>query len=371
MLLRRAKDEDSLRLAALEREDSPGAACGAEEAPQGSLFAAARSARLTVRGGRTDVLPGRGRASGGMAVSRSARSAGLRRQALALYAAGYLLLFGLYAYFLLTGTTTITPASFVERSFPKRAGASIADLEQAALGAMRGSRTPAEVRVAQSLNFYDGNGEPAHAESGERLTLRAAASLARTIITDWEKPEPLRSFTEPIAVYRETYLAGVNWPVCLSLYNAFGFFLMLALFLWRPLMQYLGTQGKKTAVALRNSRDALEAAEEYGRKRRELPEEAANRAAALRAAEEKRLEQERAAALEAARRRAEEISGGVRTALADAERELAARLGAEAARSACDRALDILRERIGRSEHDRAVDELVADIGGMRFPGGA
>ena len=419
IVMRKAKDEDARRIAERDAADALGGGGDAAAAPEasgpaassvtrlierGTIVRTKASSRTTVGGGRKDLtqsgrqvvvsqaggISGRLAStrltvdktasirvaggdtiihykSGDMVIRRGARRAELRKQAIVFYAAGYILLFGLYAYFLFTGTTAIEPREFVDKAFSRRESTDILDLERAAYEVMRGNRTPAEMHMAQALSFYDENKDPVHVEAGNRLTLLTAAKLARAIIEDGEKPESLRSFAKPFKIYKETYLAGINWPICLSLYNSFGFFLLLALFLWRPLMHYLGTQGKKTAVALRNSRDALDEASAYREKYRGLSVEVMNRAEDLRARTEKRLRRDREEALEDARRRAEEISGGVEAALANEEKELAGRITSQAARQACDKALDLLRERMGQKEHDRAIEELIADIAGMRL----
>jgi F0F1-type ATP synthase membrane subunit b/b' len=256
----------------------------------------------------------------------------------------------------------------VDRAFSRRESSSILDLERAAFEAMRGNRTPAEIRLAQKLSFYDERKNAIHVEQGDRLTLVAAAKLGHAIIEDQKLPPDRRAFRDPIRVYKETHLAGVDWPHLMTIYNATGFFLFLALFLWRPMTHYLGTQGKKTAVALRNARDAREAAAEYRERYRGLAGEIEEKTAELTADTASRLEKEREEALAQARRQAEEIAGNVRGALRNEERRLAGDIGAETVRAACDQAGDILRARLGQAEHDLAIEELIADIASSMRP---
>ncbi|MDR1745164.1 MAG: hypothetical protein LBS30_05365, partial [Planctomycetota bacterium] len=163
------------------------------------------------------------------------------------------------------------------------------------------------------------------------------------------------------------YFAGVNWPYLLSVYNALGFFLLLVLFLWRPAMHYLGTQGKKTAVAIRNSRDARQEAADYRDKYRALAGDIDRKGAELREQIRELTEADREAMILAANRQAEEIAGGVEAVLRNEESELSGRIGSEAAVAACDRARIILESRLGEAEHDIAIEELIADIAGMEL----
>lgn len=338
---------------------------------EGSVSARLTSTRLTgeqaasvrVAGGDTIIRY----KSGDMVIRRGARRARLRWQALWTYAAGYLMIFGLYGYFLLTGTFTVTPREFVDKAFSLRQNTDIIELERAAMKVMRGNRTPAEIRMAETVSFYDENKEQVHVAAGDRLTLLTAAKLGRAIIEDEKKPEASRSFAKPFRVYKETYLAGVNWPWWLTFYNALGFFLLLLLFLWRPLMHYLGTQAKKTAVALRNARDAQQEAADYREKYRELAAEIDRKSEDQRTFVADRSEKERKLALDRANHQAREISGGVEGALADEAMQLSCRMGAETAKAACDRAKELLAARLGPDDHNVAIEELIADIAGMKF----
>ncbi len=304
--------------------------------------------------------------SGDMVVKRGARRARLRRQLIWAYALGYLLLFGLYLFFLITGTTLVEPMDFVQRSFARRHSSDVIDLERAALEAMRGNRTPAEIRLAETISFYDENHDTIQVAAGDRLTLLTAAKLGRAILEDQTRPVENRTFAKPFKVYRESYLSNLNWPYWLTVYNAIGFFLLLLLFLWRPLQNYLGTQGKKTAVALRNSQEAQDEAEEYRNKYRNMAAELEQRSESLRNDIDSSIEEERAAALDNARKSAERIAGGIETALDTEARARTERLGEHAAREACRLARELLEKRLGQAEHDAAIDELIADIGAVR-----
>lgn len=402
MVLRKAKEDDARRVAERDGEEPSGdhnavsrrlkargalnedpAVSGRRNAittasgrrvvvhHEGGVSARLTSTRLTgeqaasvrVAGGDTIIRY----KSGDMVIRRGARRARLRRQVIWTYAAGYLALFGLYVYFLLTSTASVTPHEFIEKAFSRRESTDIIALERAAMEVMRGNRTPAEIRMAEALSFQDENKEIVHVAAGDRLTLLNAAKLGRAIIEDEKKPEALRTFAKPFRIYKETFLAGLNWPWWLTFYNALGFFLLLILFLWRPLMHYLGTQGKKTAVALGNARNAQQEAADYREKYRRLAVEVADRGDELRAFVADRSEKERGEALKQANYQVQEISGGVEGALADEATQLSCRMGAEVARAACDRARDLLAERLGPREHDVAIEELIADIAGMKF----
>ncbi|MCC8167703.1 MAG: hypothetical protein LIQ31_16575 [Planctomycetes bacterium] len=401
MVMKKAKDDDARRLA--ERE----------EGGEASGRATAVSARLTARGavtrrlerqesGRTisgrrvvveheGTVSGRQRTSltgrqatsvkvaggdtiiryksGDMIIRRGAKRQSIRRQAIWTYALGYILLFGCYMYVLLAGTTTVTPEAFLDRAFSLRHSDGIVDLERAALVAMRGNRTPAELRLAQRLSFYDENNDTVVVEKGARLTLLNAAKLAHAIIQDQSRPPDRRAFQEPFRVYEESYLANINWPYWMTFYNALGFFLLLGLFLWRPLMHYLGTQGKKTAVALRNSRDAQAEALEYRNKYRSLAGEINEQKDRVKKDIARMTESEMEAALDDARRQADQISGSVATALDNAAERFSDDIRGDAAQRACDQARRILEKRLGPAEHDAAIDELIADLAGMNLQG--
>lgn len=406
LVMRKAKDDDAERIA---RQDEEGAPSGnrtrvlstrmpSSRAPGTPESAEARiSRRDRTVSGRTVVIHRDGRDSGSLTVSttlsgrqassvrvtggdtiiryqsgdmvikRGTRRASLRRQLIWAYALGYVALFSLYSYFLFTGTQTITPDEYIRNAFSRRHSSDVVDLERAALEAMRGNRTPAEVRPAENISFYDENRDLIRVESGNRLTLAVAAKLGKVIIDDQKKDVSKRTFQAPFRIYKETYLAHVDWPYWLTFYNALGFFLLLLLFLWRPLMNYLGTQGKKTAVALRNARQAQDQAAEYREKYRSLAGEIGEKEEQRRADIEARTVTERDEALEDARNQAEEIVGGIESALDSSARETGAKLGAHAAIRACEEARRILKKRLGQEEHDAAIDELIADISGMRF----
>lgn len=398
MVMRRARDDDARKVA--ERDDdgvvihdagssarltARGARTQRTATPESRREQTVSSRRVTVEhegsvsgrystrlSGATSVRVAGGDTiirykSGDVVIKRGARRASIRKQAIWLYALGYLVLFGSYLFFLFTGKAAITAEEFIEKSFYMRHSADVIDLERAALEAMRGNRTPAEIRMAQTLRFYDEEKDTIHVEKGDRLTLLTAAKLGHAILEDQKRPPEKREFKEPFQIYRETYLAGVNWPYWMTVYNALGFFLLLGLFLWRPIMHYLGTQGKKTAVALRNSRDAQQEAAEYRDKYRALAGEIDDKGEELRGQVRERTDADRDEMLLAASRTAEDIAGGVATALQNEERELSGRIGADAALEACDQARRILQERLGQAEHDVAIEELIADIAGMKL----
>ncbi len=397
MVMRKAKDDDARRLAdddeADRRDETP-----REEQPSPRSTRVKRTTGQTNRtvSGRTVVVRREGdvsrrlsvsttlegdratsvRVTGGdtiiryqsgdMVIKRGTRRARLRRQLIWAYALGYLLLFGTYGYFLLTGTTTVTPEAFVNRAFSMRHSSDIIDLERAAFEAMRGNRTPAEVRMAEPLSFYDEKGDLVHVEAGSRLTLVTAAKLGKAILDDMKKDPGKRSFNQPLRLYNETYLANVRWPHWLSVYNSIGFFLLIILFLWRPILNFLGTQAKKTAAAVRNAREAQDEAQEYREKYRHLADDIARMDGEMRAEAEAEAETGKAEEVERAKRQAAELEGGVQAALEAEARTQAGRIGARAAGAACDRARAILTEKLGQAEHDAAIEELIADIAAMK-----
>ncbi len=324
-----------------------------------------RAASIRVTGGDTIIRY----ESGDMVIRRGARRAQLRRQLIWAYALGYLLLFGTYGYFLLTGTSAVTPEAFIDRAFAMRHSSTVPDLERAAFEAMRGNRTPAEVRVAEPLSFYDENGDLVHVEAGSRLTLVTAATLGKAILDDMKKDPSKRNFNKPIRLYNETYLANMNWPHWLSMYNSLGFFLLLVLFLWRPILNYLGTQAKKTEAAVRNARDAQDEAQEYREKYRRLADDIARQDGEMRTEAEAGMEADKAEALKHAKIQAEELEGSIRAALETEARTQVGQIGARAAAAACDRARAVLTEKLGQADHDAAIDELIADILAMKPAG--
>lgn len=394
VVMRRAKDEDARRVA--ERDDGDvvhedsrnpsarltarGAGTRRLERPKSERSISGRqvtvehagsvSRRYTTRlsGERADAIPVAGGdtiikyKSGDMVIVRGSRRARVRRQIISVYALGYLILFGLFVYHMLTGTMTVTPQAFLDKAFKMRQGSDIMDLERAAYEAMRGNRTPAEIRMAQQLNFYDEEKDNIHVASGDRLTLLTAAKLGHAIIEDQKKSPNERTFQEPFKVYKETHLSGINWPHLLTLYNAIGFFLLVLLFLYRPIMHYLGTQGKKTAVALRNARDSQQEAADYRDRYRELAGAIEQRRDELQSGVAERSQKEREQALADARGQAAEISGGIKGALRMEKTKQYAAIGTEAANEACERAREILEKDLGQAEHDAAIDELIADI---------
>lgn len=300
--------------------------------------------------------------SGDMVIQRGSRRAQIRRQIIWVYALGYLFLFGLYFYFLLTGTTTVAPNEFVDRAFVKRRGEGIYELERAAYEVMRGNRTPAEIRLAESLSFYDENQDLIHIASGDRLTLLTAAKLGKAIIDDQKLAPSRRTLAKPLKIYKETYLANMHWPFWLSLYNAIGFFLIMILFLWRPIRDYLGTEGKKTAVALRNAREAQDATLELKDRYRSMIADFDARGGRLRWEVDQATEGESASELARAKKQASSIAVGIQGALESEARKTQGRLVADTAREACEQARTLLENRLGQKEHDLAIDELIADI---------
>lgn len=304
--------------------------------------------------------------SGELVVKRSNRRAQLRWRIIWGYAICYLAVFVLYLYYIMTGTAAVSPAEYLSRSFAKRQGEGVLELERAAMEVMRGNRTPAEVRMAQELVFHDENNDTIRVEVGDRLTLLTAAKLGQAIIRDEKREESKREFNKPFRVYRETYLTNMKWPFWLSLMNAFGFFLLLALFLWRPGRNYLGTQGKKTAVALREARLALEHSEEIRDGYRRMSADLEKRGETMRESILEEAKEAKETTLAEARDKAKSIVGEVGDVLDREEADARADIGTETAGEACRRAAAILEKRLGRSDHDRAIEELIAGIEALR-----
>ncbi|MDR1521048.1 MAG: ATP synthase F0 subunit B [Planctomycetota bacterium] len=300
--------------------------------------------------------------SGRMEIRRGARQLSIRRQILLGYAIGYFLLFSLYGYFLLSGKVEISPEDFVQRGFALRRGTGVEDLERAAFEAMRGFRTPAEVRLAEALSFYDENKEMLRVEAGSRLTLPVAAKLGKAILEDMKLPEKVRVFTRPLTLYQESFLASLDWPHWLTVYNSIGFFLLAAVFLWRPFMNYLAVQGRKTAAALKNAREAREATLTMNGKYAELDRDIDIRKADLLAEAEADGAARLAETLAAAKIRADDIAGGILNSLEIETGRRAARLGGQTALLACNQAREILEKRLGEAEHAAAIEELIACI---------
>lgn len=319
-------------------------------------------ASVRVTGGDTIVTY----KSGDLVVRRIDRRGQLRKRVILAYVGLYAAVFAVYFYYLMTGTMSIAPAEYIERAFPKRHGAGIMELEWASMEAMRGNRTPAEVRLAETISFHDENNDTINVEAGDRLTLLTAAKLGQAIIKDQQRPEANRAFNKPLKIYRETFLTNMNWPFWLAWMNCFGFFLLLGLFLWRPGRNYLGTEGKKTAVALRDAREALDRSEEIRNEFRRLVREIETRGDDLRETIESQGEETRDALLAEARNRAANLEGDTASMLAKEEASVAADLGGDAAAAACREAVAILEKRIGRAEHDAAVDELIDSIAALR-----
>jgi F0F1-type ATP synthase membrane subunit b/b' len=305
-------------------------------------------------------------ATGELVVKRSNRRAVWRKRVILTYVGCYAAAFALYLYYILTGTFSVTPAEYFSKAFAKRRGENVQDLEQAAMAVMRGNRTPAEVRMAQELVFHDEHNDTIRIQAGDRLTLLTAAKLGQAIIRDNERGESKRVFDKPFRLYRETYLTNMDWPFWLAVLNAFGFFLVLGLFLWRPGRNYLGAQGKKTAASLREARLALEKSDAIREGYRRLSSDIEERGENMRDAVLRQAAKDQKKTLQEAGRKAGSIKGEIGSLLDREEIRAASKLGADAANVACRMAGSILEKRLGRTEHDLAIEELIADIAAYR-----
>ncbi len=153
-----------------------------------------------------------------------------RNQILFAYGIGYAVLFVFYLVFLMTGTFEMTPQQYLDKAFARRHADSEPALKRAAMEVMRGNRTPAEVRFAAPISFYDANKDLIKVEAGNRITLQAAAKLGNAIIEDMARPESNRTFSSPFVLYKERRLAEVDWGYWLLFYNLLGFICCLFCF---------------------------------------------------------------------------------------------------------------------------------------------
>lgn len=363
IVMRRDGDKDAVVLDS--RKVS--ARLSARDSGRSSGRAASSSARTTAsfraKGGDTII-----RYEGGRTIiKRAPRRDEVRRQLIVGYSVIYLFLFILYGVFLFTGTRELTPEEFIKKAFSKRQGTELFDLERAAMLAMKGNRTPAEVRFAEPLSFYDENKDMVRVEAGDRLTLLTAAKLGQAVIEDLGRSEKNRTFGKPFILYDETFLASLDWPFWLMLYNLLGFFLLLIIFLWKPISHYLGAEAKKTAAAIDNAKNAQVEAEELLDAYRELAADIeAKRADETRNMTESVREEGEAALIEA-QKQAEAIKEGVGSAAENEMRRARRRLRENLAREACARARAAIEAGMTPEIHDRAVADVIRDIGGMKL----
>lgn len=298
---------------------------------------------------------------------RTAPKAARGKSVLWGYGVFYLVAFVLYGVFLFTGTHETSPEQYLSRAFSKRRGDTVLDLERAAYAAMRGNRTPAEVRLAMDLNFYDESQEMVKVAAGDRLTLLTAAKLGTAIIKDLERPPAGRTLPESLVLYDETWLASIDWPYWLMLYNLLGFFLLAAVFLWKPIREFLGTQGNKTIIALDNARKAQDEAENIRDGFRSLASELEQKRETLLAEVARQAEAEHVETIEHAKRQAVEIASSGLAAMEAEFHSVLAGLKSRAAHRACGKAHELLASKASAEDHDRAMDALIDDIAGMKL----
>lgn len=291
----------------------------------------------------------------------------VKRNVLIAYGIGYLVLFALYASFLLFGSYEITSSEYLRKAFAKRHGETVRALMRAALEATRSNRTPAEVRFAKEVTFYDAEKDLVVINAGDRATLLTAAKLGEAVIGDLAKPEQSRSLPGVFVLYKESWLASVDWPYWLMVYNLLGFYLLIILYLWRPIAEFFATQGKKTSIAIETARKAQEEAENLRNGYRQLAADIEEKRVKLQDDLEETAQAEHEAAMDAAQAQAQDIAGGVETAIDAETHKVLAGIKTALVNDACQRARELLAARVGPSDHDRAVDDLIADIGKMKL----
>lgn len=298
---------------------------------------------------------------------RVAQKTSSRKQALISYAIGYVIIFGLYLMFRLTSTYELRSEDYLTNAFSRRQGETIVDLERAAYEAMRGNRTPAEVRFATDLSFYDRNKDLVKIHAGNRITLQNSAKLARAIIDDLRRPPENSEFAKPFKLYDETWIASVDWPYWLMAYNLLGFYLLCGMFLWKPISDFLATQGNKTSSALDNARKAHEHSEDIRDNYRQLAATLEKRREHLEGSLEEWAEEERNSALDKAHAQAASIAGSVAAAMATEVHTVREELLSSTVNEACRRAAEIVRSKAGKAEHDAAIDNLITEIESMKL----
>ncbi len=298
---------------------------------------------------------------------RVAHKSSSRKQILIAYAIGYVVIFGMYLAFMLTATHTVKSEDYLTNAFSRRQGETIPDLERAAYEAMRGNRTPAEVRFAADLTFYDRNKDLVKIKAGDRITLQNAAKLARAIIDDLRKPPENSEFATPFKLYDETWIASVNWPYWLMAYNLLGFYILCGLFLWKPISDFLATQGNKTTSALDNARKAHEKSEEIRDEYRQLAATLEKRRETLESEIEEWAETERENALAKAHGQAASIAGSVAAAMEAEIHSVRENLQTSTGNEACRRAAVIIRSKSGKAEHDAAIEDLIAQVESLQL----
>jgi F0F1-type ATP synthase, subunit b len=298
---------------------------------------------------------------------RVAHKTSSRRQLLIAYAIGYVVIFGLYLMFRLTSTYEMECEDYLTHAFSRRQGETIVDLERAAYEAMRGNRTPAEVRFADDLSFYDRRKNLVKIHAGDRITLQNSAKLARAILDDLRRPPENSEFSKPFKLYEETWLASVDWPYWLMAYNLLGFYLLCGLFLWKPISDFLATQGNKTSSALENVRKAHEHSEDLRDSYRQFTAALEKRREKLEGDIETWAEDERNSALGKAHSQAASIAGSVAAAMATEVHTVREELLSSTVNEACRRAAEIVRGKAGKAEHDAAIDNLINEIESMKL----
>ncbi|MDR3211493.1 MAG: hypothetical protein LBU79_06220 [Planctomycetota bacterium] len=286
----------------------------------------------------------------------------LKTQVLTAYALGYVVVFALYFAFLLGGTWELDPQDYLTRSFPGHQGNTAHALRRAALDAMRGSRTPAEVRFAEEFTFYNQAKDLIKIEAGQRLTLLNGAELGEAILADQLLEEKSRIFKEPFLLLKEYWLAAIDWPYWLMLYNLVGFYLLGIILLYRPIMDHLGTQGKKTMAAVETARQARREAANIREKARAQKEalDTKEREQTAKLAEE--MAEWQQTAVLAAEKKASSIISGLSGIVAVETAMTLSRLKNTTATAACREAETILASVTRISDHNRAIDQLIANL---------
>jgi|GEM_PF-5620012 F-type H+-transporting ATPase subunit b len=268
------------------------------------------------------------------------------------YLAVYAVLFLGYVTFLLTGKEAINGQAFINRAFP-----GTGEMET------RFDEKNGHLRMWSDLTFSARHGDAMvrhRIPEGEILTRNEAIILAGTIV---DNPDEVKE----IVIYKSGFLCKVPWPYMMTIYNIFGMFMLLIVFLRQPLGGALDESARKT-------RESLAAAEQARVEAQELKKRYENLVAEIEA-EQRRMDEnakvefveEQARILQTARHEAAGIIESMKSSL-DAEvaiqaKKLKARVAGEALAAAREA---ILRE-VGKADHDAAVDAFVADVKKVRL----
>lgn len=283
-----------------------------------------------------------------------------------LYGIGYVALIVLYLVFIFTGSYSMSPDDYLTKSFPKRTADTAEGLARAAMDAGYGERTPADVRFAQTLTFIDVAGDPIAIKKGDRITLPQAVQLGLAILADEKKPAAARMYTQPFSIYYETPLATLDWAYWLTFYNLVGFFLLIAVFLGKPIGNYLVHESAKVSQAIINAKQAEAEAIKLRDRYNTLVKELELQKNELLEAANTDVNAESERIIATAHSEAKAILSGVQEAL-DAEiHSVTERLRTETIKEASRQALAIVTREVRPSDHESAIETFVRDAKSKR-----